>query len=207
MLWKIDENELFVKVIFFGPLGSGKRTTLEELSGQKRILGEGVKFSPLPPERELDLGSNLEILLATQDSVDSFSFLPLRIEMPKGPNLRFLIFAVHSESDKAFDSTVFGGVDAFVFIVNSELSAINSNLEAFEKLQEFLNHREEGDACPIILQLNKRDLPNTVSVDDFRQMFPSASDYVESVACKGIGTREALKSVVRNLDFSKADQI
>jgi signal recognition particle receptor subunit beta len=205
MLWRTGDNEIFIKVVFWGPLGSGKRTTLEQLSGRKSILGESLRFAPLPPKGEFDLGSNLEIIPTDRDSAETFSFVPLRLEMPKGPNLRFLVFAVHSECNGPALAAM-GDADAFILVADSQLTAINSNLVAAKKLQALLGERQ-GKPCPVILQLNKRDLPNTVTSDEFRAMLPWTMDHVESVALSGTGVRDTIRAVIRNLNFSTAQQV
>jgi hypothetical protein len=51
---------------------------------------------------------------------------------------------------------------------------------------------------PYVLQLNKRDLPNVVPVDEMvRQLKKKDEPVFEAVAAKGIGVFETLKGVAK----------
>src|SRR5258707_1015475 len=75
---------------------------------------------------------------------------------------------------------------------------LDANLESFKNLRENLG--EIGlsiDEIPLILQLNKRDLPNFAPVDDVLDIVDPERRYewVEAVASRGDGVFETLKVI------------
>ena len=52
------------------------------------------------------------------------------------------------------------------FVADSQEERLDANLETMENLQEHLKeHNLNFDTIPYVLQLNKRDLPNAMSID------------------------------------------
>jgi hypothetical protein len=146
-----------------------------------------------------------EIIENVEDSIDASSFVPMRAELPNGASLRFHIFSVHSESE-CDQTRALGGADAFVLVVNSELAALESNIRAAEKLRAIVKPHEGTNPIPAVLQMNKRDMPEIVPVDDLLACLGWTEDYFESVAPSGEGVNIALQTVLRKLDFAAARQ-
>lgn len=88
--------------------------------------------------------------------------------------------------------------DGMIFVIDSQLSVRDHNLEAFENLKRDLASRGvELDSKPIVFQANKRDLPNICSMEWVRENFRTQRcDYVESIATQGIGTLEAIDKLI-----------
>ena len=75
---------------------------------------------------------------------------------------------------------------------------LDANVESFKNLRE--NLAEIGlnlDDIPLVLQLNKRDLPNVATIDTLLDMLDRDRnyEYVESVAATGVGVFETLKVI------------
>jgi signal recognition particle receptor subunit beta len=72
-----------------------------------------------------------------------------------------------------------------------------------------INLRDNGFelmAMPYVLQLNKRDLPSVISVEELKRILVIKGEPVfEAVAPKGIGVFETLKAVAKQVlhDLSK----
>src|SRR6185436_15981900 len=93
---------------------------------------------------------------------------------------------------------VLKGVDGIVFVADSQIPALTGNIDSLKNLRE--NLAEIGlsvDEIPIVLQLNKRDLPNVVSVEAMLDALdPDRKyEYVEAVAASGAGVFETLKVI------------
>jgi signal recognition particle receptor subunit beta len=76
---------------------------------------------------------------------------------------------------------------------------MDANLETLENLQEHLaEHKLSFDTIPYILQLNKRDLPDILPVEDLKEKLQKKGEPVlEAVAVNGLGVFETLKEVAK----------
>jgi signal recognition particle receptor subunit beta len=76
---------------------------------------------------------------------------------------------------------------------------MDANLEALENLDANLKeHSYDFIKIPYVLQLNKRDLPTALPVDDLKKtLLRKGEPTFEAVAFKGVGVFETLKEVGR----------
>ena len=90
-------------------------------------------------------------------------------------------------------------MDAFVFVVDSQKERMDSNIYALWDTQTILKKYKSD--IPWIIQYNKRDLPNILSIAELQDILnPYHLPYFESVANKGIGVFETFTSFVYELD-------
>src|SRR5258707_13451683 len=89
------------------------------------------------------------------------------------------------------------GADGVVFVADSQEERLDANFETMENLQEHLKeHSLNFDAIPYVLQLNKRDLPNAMSVEALtKQLQKKGEPVLEGVSIKAIGVFETPKQV------------
>jgi hypothetical protein len=68
-----------------------------------------------------------------------------------------------------------------------------------ENLQEHLKeHNLNFDTIPYVLQLNKRDLPNAMTVDELKkQLQKKGEPIIEGIAINGTGVFETLKELAK----------
>ncbi len=73
------------------------------------------------------------------------------------------------------------------------------NFETMENLQEHLKeHNLNFTTIPYVLQLNKRDLPNAMSVPELtKQLRKKGEPVLEGVAIQGLGVFETLKELAK----------
>ena len=63
------------------------------------------------------------------------------------------------------------GVDGVVFVADSQEERMDANIEALENLHEnLLEHNYDFLKIPYVLQLNKRDLPNAIPVEELKKV-------------------------------------
>jgi signal recognition particle receptor subunit beta len=88
-----------------------------------------------------------------------------------------------------------------IFVADSQEERMDANIEALENLDENLReHNYDFKKMPYILQLNKRDLPNTLPVEDLKKVLLRKNEPVfEAVAYKGVGVFETLKECGRQV--------
>ena len=86
-----------------------------------------------------------------------------------------------------------------VFVADSQEERLDANLETLDNLREHLkDHNLDFNTIPYVLQFNKRDLPNILSVDELqKQLSVKGEPTVEAVAVTGQGVFDTLKEVAK----------
>jgi signal recognition particle receptor subunit beta len=178
-------REINFKIVYYGPGMSGKTTNLKWVFGQ------------IPETRRGDMVS-----LATEDERTLFfDFLPVDLGEVKGFKTRFHLYTVPGQVFyNASRKLILRGVDGIVFVADSAPNRLRANAESFRNLRE--NLAEYGltmDEVPIVLQANKRDLPDALPVEMVQMVIDPDRKYsmFEAVASSGVGVFETLKAVSR----------
>lgn len=175
-------REINVKIVYYGPGLSGKTTNLQ------------VIHRKVPPEFKSDMVS-----LATEtDRTLFFDFLPLDLGKIKGFSTKFQLYTVPGQVYyNATRKLVLRGVDGIVFVADSGQDKIEENLESFQNLEDNLaEYGYKRESIPIIIQYNKRDLPNALPVEELEQYVNKYNlPFGEAVANKGIGVFDSLKLI------------
>lgn len=175
-------KEINCKVVYYGPGLSGKTTNLE------------VVHSKAPKTNVGELTS-----IATEgDRTLFFDFLPLNLGTVAGMTTKFQIYTVPGQV--YYNSTrklVLQGADGIVFVADSRRGKMDENLESLANLEE--NLQEYGmdiNAIPLVLQYNKRDLPDVYTVEELQQKLNRFNaPCFEAVAVTGEGVFPTLKKL------------
>jgi signal recognition particle receptor subunit beta len=177
-------REISAKIVYYGPGLSGKTTSLQRVYDYVRPESRGQLIS----------------LNTEGDRTLFFDFLPLHVEQVRGLSLRLQLYTVPGQV--FYDATrklVLNGADGVVFVADSQPAAHDRNLESMENLRE--NLAELGidlDAFPLVLEYNKRDLPNILPVARLRaDLNPRGVPDFETVAERGVNIMPALKEITR----------
>lgn len=95
------------------------------------------------------------------------------------------------------------GVDGIVFVVDSHSVLAAANKKQLARLRNDLAARGGSlDAKPIVLQANKRDLPNVEPLERIAEEY--GGQVVPSIATRSIGTLEALQTLVELIEQRRA---
>jgi len=177
-------REISAKIVYYGPGLSGKTTSLQRVYDFVRPESRGQLIS----------------LNTEGDRTLFFDFLPLKVEQVRGLALRLQLYTVPGQV--FYDATrklVLNGADGVVFVADSQPAAHDRNLESMENLRENLAELGiELDAFPLVVEYNKRDLPNVMPVGDLRRdLNPRGVPDFETVAAKGVNIMPALKEITR----------
>jgi signal recognition particle receptor subunit beta len=152
-------------------------------------------------EKTSDKQKSKMISLATEtDRTLFFDFLPLDLGTVRGFRTRFHLYTVPGQVFyDASRKLILRGVDGVVFVGDSQEERLDANIEALDNLQENLKeHGYDFKKIPYILQLNKRDLPSAMAVEDLKRELARKDEPVfEAVAFQGKGVFETLKEVAR----------
>ncbi len=179
-------REINCKVVYYGPGLGGKTTNLQWIYDKTGNKSKGKMIS-----------------LATEtDRTLFFDFLPLDLGTVRGFRTRFHLYTVPGQVFyDASRKLILRGVDGVVFVADSQEERMDANIEALDNLKgNLVEHGYDLKTIPYVLQLNKRDLPNVLSIDELKKELVSKSEPVfESVACQGTGVFETLKEVARQV--------
>ena len=141
------------------------------------------------------------ISLATEtDRTLFFDFLPLDLGTVRGFKTRFHLYTVPGQVFyEASRKLILKGADGVVFVADSQEERLDANFETFENLQEHLKeHNLNFETIPYVLQLNKRDLPNAMSIEELKKQLQKKNEpVIEGVAIAGTGVFETLKEVAK----------
>lgn len=175
-------RELTAKIVYYGPGLGGKTTNLQVL------------------HRRLEPGTAGDLLALSTDTDRTiyFDLLPVELGEVKGYTIRFQLATVPGQT--AFNETrkvVLQGADGVVFVADSQWTMLPKNLESWQSLRE--NVVANGiafDTLPVVVQYNKRDLPDILSVEAMEEALGlSAYPHVEAVAREGQGVTETFKLI------------
>jgi signal recognition particle receptor subunit beta len=179
-----SKKELSAKIVYYGPGLSGKTTNLEWIHR---------KLAP-------DKRGKLISLETKTDRTLFFDFLPVQIGEISGFQTRFNVYTVPGQI--FYNETrrmVLKGVDGIVFVADSQKEMANENLENLKNLAENLRSiGKELSKVPLVIQFNKRDLANTLSVEEMNRLLNAPGlPFFEAVAVKGEGVLTTLTRITR----------
>jgi signal recognition particle receptor subunit beta len=179
-------REINCKIVYYGPGLCGKTTNLEYVY---------EKVAPNTRGKLISLATETERTLF-------FDFLPVDLGAIRGFKTRFHLYTVPGQVYyNASRKLILKGVDGVVFVADSQVERLDANIESMHNLYE--NLAEYGldlREIPFIIQYNKRDLPNTSSLQELEaQLNPNRVPHFEAVATRGIGVFDTLKAVSKQV--------
>jgi signal recognition particle receptor subunit beta len=179
-------REINCKIVYYGPGLCGTTTNLQYI------------FDSTAPQARGKL-----ISLATEtDRTLFFDFMPLELGTVRGFKTRFHLYTVPGQVFyDASRKLILKGVDGVVFVADSQEERMDANIESLYNLEE--NLQSQGYdlmKIPYVLQLNKRDLNNIVTVDELAtELQRKGEPVVEAVASTGEGVFDTLKAVAKQV--------
>lgn len=177
-----EAKEIHLKVVYYGPSLGGKTTNIQWVF-QKTNEGDR---------------SELSSFNANPERTYFFDFLPMNVGQIRGLNTRFHLYTVPGQV--IYDSSrklILKGLDGIIFVADSQLERMDENIEALKNLEK--NLEQQGydiKQVPLVLQYNKRDLPNAASLAELRAALNkyNVPDF-EATASIGRGVMETLRTV------------
>lgn len=179
-------REINAKIVYYGPGLSGKTTNLEKI------------YDSVP---ESNRGRMVSMKTQT-DRTLFFDLLPLDLGELQGMKTRFLLYTVPGQVYyNATRKLVLKGVDALVFVADSSPDKMAENRESLANLEQNLKaYNLELKTVPWVIQFNKRDLPNAMTVAQMNQELNRYGvPHYEAQAASGGGVFETLRGVSKLL--------
>jgi mutual gliding-motility protein MglA len=177
-----NTKEVNCKIVYYGP-GLGGKTTNIQYIYQKTAPDSKGKIISLNTENERTL---------------FFDFLPLDLGEIRGFKTRFHLYTVPGQVFyEASRKLILRGVDGIIFVADSQVERMESNIESLRGLEKNLTEQTyDIQKIPLVMQWNKRDLPNISSVEDLQKQLNGYDvPAFNAVAIKGEGVFESLKMV------------
>jgi len=177
--------QMAAKIVYYGPGLCGKTTNLSYIYARTAPGSRGEMVS-LETETERTL---------------FFDLLPLEVGKVGSFRTRLQLYTVPGQ---VFYNTtrklVLKGVDGIVFVADSQRPLADANLESLQNLEE--NLRSLGlslTAVPTVLQYNKRDLKNILTIDELNAKLNPAGafPFFEAMAVSGQGVFDTLKGITK----------
>lgn len=181
-----QDKEIVFKIVYYGPGLSGKTTNLVYIH---RALDK-------------DQRGDIVILDTHEERTLFFDFFPLELGRIEGYAVRFNMYTVpgqvYYESSRRL---ILDGADGVVFVADSQDSRLDENLESFRMLQANLDaFGLEWRSFPIVLQYNKRDLPNPLPLGTIENHLGlNGMPVFEAVATAGEGVFETIRMASRRV--------
>ena len=179
-----SSREINCKIVYYGPGLCGKTTNLQYI------------YSKTNPE----LKGKMISLATESERTLFFDFLPLSLGEIRGFKTRFHLYTVPGQVFyDASRKLILKGADGVVFVADSQIERLEANIESLESLEANLTEQgQKLEQLPFVIQYNKRDLPNIVSVEELQATLnPRNVPWFEASAIKGIGVFETLKGVAK----------
>jgi len=177
-------REINCKLVYYGPGLGGKTANLQWIYDHTGTGQKGKMVS-----------------LATEtDRTLFFDFLPLDLGTVRGFKTRFHLYTVPGQVFyEASRRLILKGADGVVFVADSQEERLDANMETLENLREHLkDHNLDFATIPYVLQLNKRDLPNILPVEELKKSLGVKGEpTTEAVAISGQGVFDTLKEVAK----------
>jgi signal recognition particle receptor subunit beta len=178
----LKNREIRCKIVYCGPALGGKTTNIKWI------------YDQLPSARR----SELQIIETDDERTLFFDYFSVDLARVNGMQLRFLCYAVPGQAYyKATRKMVLQGVDGIVFVADSDAARTNENIAALADLKALLiEHGYDYASIPLVVQFNKRDLPNIDSIEKLNELLNDKdSPFYEAVATEGRGVIETFRTV------------
>ena len=176
------KREIEVKVIYYGPALSGKTTNI-------KAVHKGL---------DRDKTGKLHILATEDDRTLFFDYASVTHGEIAGFTAKFKLFSVPGQTFyRETRRVLLAGADAVVFVADSTPSRAEANIESIADLSEnLLSHDLDISTIPVILQINKRDLPDARPTAELvQELNLHGFPVIEAVALEGKGVIETLDHI------------
>ncbi len=186
-----SRREVYFKIVYYGPGLSGKTTNIEVIHKRAPESKKG-QLTSIATEGERTL---------------FFDYMPLDLGRVGGLTAKLHLYTVPGQ--KFYDATrklVLAGVDGVVFVADSQPQKMAENVDSLKNLEKHLADQgvsisgspgaEPSRTIPVVIQWNKRDLPDALPVEDLELKLNRWScPTFEAVAVTGDGVFPTLKKL------------
>jgi signal recognition particle receptor subunit beta len=188
-----ESRELAIKVVYYGPALSGKTTNLQQL------------FQRIEPTAR----GRLMTLDTKDDRTLFFDLMPVFFRTESGAKVKLKLFTVPGQvMHESTRRIVLQGTDAVAFVADSRRSEAAVTRSYWDNMLANLEANGlDPRGLPIVLQMNKRDLPDARGDGEFADLRQRVSPVqIPAVAVRGEGVLETLHALLA-LTYRKLDPV
>lgn len=178
------KREIIFKIVYYGPGLAGKTSSIQYVYEQR---------SPNHASRIVEVASETERAIYFDFCLSSRGDI-------RGFQVRFHLYTV--PGPVFYDTLrirILKDVDGIIFVADSQEARWESNVQSLEELETNLAlHGYRLETVPMVLQYNKRDLPERLSIKDMDEMLnPAGRMRFETIAAQGIGVLDAFNAAAK----------
>lgn len=180
----LEQREITLKIVYYGPALSGKTTNLQ------------IIHQVLDP----DSRGRLMVLDTSDDRTLFFDLMPVFFKTQSGFTVKVKIFTVPGQvMHNSTRRVVLQGADGVAFVADSQKSLSKANNESWRDMANNLKMNGlDINEVPMVIQFNKRDLPEVRSDDEIAEVGRKGREPVfKAIAIKGEGVMETLEGILR----------
>jgi signal recognition particle receptor subunit beta len=177
-----DKSELDARIVYWGPEGSGKTTSLQAIAAKLRADHRG----------------RLRAVPTGLDPSVHYDVLPIELGAVAGIRTRFEVVGVPGAPEQAPTRLrLLDQVDGLVFVADARPERFEDNLASLEELRTALAAYGRSLAdVPLVIQYNQRDLADPYRLEELhRKLDMRGAAAFESVASQGTSVLQALTTV------------
>jgi signal recognition particle receptor subunit beta len=179
-----ETREIAVKVVYYGPALSGKTTNLQALF--QKIDGK--------------VRGRLMTLDTKDDRTLFFDMMPVFFKTRAGVKVKLKLYTVPGQvMHESTRRIVLQGSDAVAFVADSRRSEVASTQAYWKNMLANLEANGlDYRTLPMVVQMNKRDLPDSCSEAEFAEILSEIPVPIEpAVAIRGEGVIETLHTLLQ----------
>ncbi len=182
MQLNVTQREIALKVVYYGPPLSGKTTNLQALHHLLNAQSTG----------------RLMTLDTADDRTLFFDVLPVFFKTTSGYRIKIKLYTVPGQiMHTSTRRLVLDGADGVAFIADSQREEATANNEFWQSLKENLKLNKIDESIPIVIQFNKRDLPNARPAAEIEAVAAKGNEPVfTAVAIRGEGVIETMRGLL-----------
>jgi signal recognition particle receptor subunit beta len=178
------DNEIKIRILYWGAKDSGKTTNIQWLKKIFKNLGKTVT------------------LFGEDGFTICFEFLEPVVKLKNFYDVKYLIYSSPGEEAPKLTHDIFSqGIDSIVFVVDSRKSRLEDNKKALSRLLELLEEYKgkSGEIqIPMVVQYNKLDLPDALPVEKLkRELNLEKHPGIEAEVINGKGVIETFTKIAR----------
>lgn len=180
MIVNYKKHEIQIKIVYFGCAMSGKTTSLRNLF------------------RKFNKSYELKSIETSTGRTLFFDFGTLKM---KGGDWTIKLLLYTATGQDFYASTrpsTLAGTDGVIFIVDSQKEFFQDNLQSWNELKFYFG--DDLSNIPIIMCLNKMDLPEIISEEDLVPALHlntlSKLKLTKTIASQGVGIEESFKHML-----------
>jgi mutual gliding-motility protein MglA len=179
VLINYSQQTVTLKIVYWGPSKSGKTANL-------KYICENVSPS---------LRSELTVLEGEVNQTVLFDYMSINAGSIKGFKTTLNLFGAAADpQNSVFNDIVMQDADGIIFVADTQKERMFENLKSLEELENLI--AGQNKKIPVIIQYNKRDLENALSLDEMEKLLNKRNyPAFEASVSKGTGIFACLKSI------------